>query len=81
MLADSRVTLHGHPSLTDIAALVVIIVIEFAGLYTVLKTTEDPGWKEVLLVAIFGVRSFDSKPPPTRVCPNARTHGSKMKSA
>ena len=42
-----------------IAALILVIFIETAGLYVVTKTSEELGWPQAILVLIFGIRSFD----------------------
>ena len=42
-----------------IAALVLVVLIEVAGLYVVLSTNDELGCMQVLMVLIFGIRSFD----------------------
>ena len=42
-----------------IAAAVLVIIIELAGLYVVVQTIEKPGIRQAFLILVFGIRSFD----------------------
>lgn len=61
VLAEARETEAATYRLFYIIALVIVVFVEIAGFYVVLKTAPDEklGWPQAILVLIFGIRSFD----------------------